>query len=322
MFKDEESTLLGVTMEFCKNSGRKNREKREELTNIMQMHLVQYEEIHTNRDYLGEFFQTILGIPQALWILIYSFLTINDRDETTGKTALHYYLAEGYRNKNIVKLFIQGGADLNLKCNYGCPPLFHSIENGSRDITNLFIRAGADVNLPFLEGLTVLQMASMRNDANIAMKLIEAGADVNAQCESGATPLSWASCNGHIETMKILIDSGADVDLCLYGAKNQNALMQACMDGRPDAVNVLIKANANINIKDDEGNTALMLGIDIYHTDCVPLLRRAAKVVQNLINADVDINMRNNEGKSALMLAAKIKHTEIVRMLKKAGGKW
>jgi ankyrin repeat protein len=157
------------------------------------------------------------------------------------------------------------------------------------------IKAGTNVNTRDDEGRTALMVASDEGRTEIVELLISAGADVNAKDMNGDTALMYAanspgymtqgSCKGiwvgwidyhdqavwisryNIQIARILIAAGADVNA---RDKNGNtALMIATSRGHVDIVEILIDAGADVNAKDECGNTALMIAVNIpdYSTD-------------------------------------------------------
>ena len=86
------------------------------------------------------------------------------------------------------------------------------------------------------------------------------------------------------EDVKCAIEAGVDVN-----AKNNDgvtALMVAAINNTADAVNALISAGADVNAKDNGGWTALMRAAD----------HNTADVVNALIQAGADVNAKNNDG--------------------------
>lgn len=75
------------------------------------------------------------------------------------------------------------------------------------------------------------------------------------------------------------------------------ALIYACKEGNKEFVYILIRMGANINTKDDKGNTPLIIASYNGHKE----------IVSMLIKNKANINDRNNEGDTAVMEACKQK---------------
>lgn len=86
-------------------------------------------------------------------------------------------------------------------------------------------------------------------------------------------------------------------------------LMQAAMNGNYNKAATLVKAGANLNLQNPDGETALMLAA-AYYTD--------SGIAQLLINSGANVNLVANDGKTALHRAAG-RSFEIVEALLKAG---
>jgi len=87
------------------------------------------------------------------------------------------------------------------------------------------------------------------------------------------------------------------------------ALMWASKNGHKETVDILIKNKADVNAKNNNGNTALMYA-------CVG--SKKVKIVEMLIAAGIDVNAKDNSGWTARILASKNEYEEIVDILKKA----
>lgn len=85
--------------------------------------------------------------------------------------------------------------------------------------------------------------------------------------------------------------------------------MEAVYYGEADLVKELLKAGANINVRNQEGDTALMIAS----------VRTHDHIVKILLEAEADVNTKNKHGLTALGLAQWCKHDEIIKMLKEAG---
>lgn len=87
------------------------------------------------------------------------------------------------------------------------------------------------------------------------------------------------------------------------------ALMAAARTGHAGTVRDMIAAGANVNLKDEHGNTPLIEAARNGHDD----------VVRALLAAGADAKARNDDRKTALMLAAQNSHEDVVRALREAG---
>jgi serine/threonine-protein phosphatase 6 regulatory ankyrin repeat subunit B len=88
--------------------------------------------------------------------------------------------------------------------------------------------------------------------------------------------------------------------------------MEAAWDGDTDIAKTLIGAGADLNVKQSDGWTALMIAAFSGHTGTVKILLDE--------NADVSAQDKG-DGKTALRWAVDRGHTEIVNILKQAGAK-
>ena len=129
-------------------------------------------------------------------------------------TPLHYAVFQGH--KEISKLLISNGADMNAKDNAGGTPLHLTLDNYA-SVASLLIANGADVNAKKDNGWTPLLIASSSLAEDTASKIVELlidnGADINAKDDDeGETALHFAAQNGHKEVAGLLIVKGADVN--------------------------------------------------------------------------------------------------------------
>lgn len=92
-------------------------------------------------------------------------------------------------------------------------------------------------------------------------------------------------------------------------SKGKTLLMKACENGNDWEIENLIKSGANVNLKDEDGWTALMYAVRYQQN---------IAIVKSLINAGAEVKEKNTYGLSALLLAATYNdNPEIIKLLTK-----
>ena len=130
--------------------------------------------------------------------------------------------------------------------------------------------------------------------------------------EEERTPLYWAAWNNTSpEVIRLLLKAGADVN-----AKDEygnTPLHPAAAGSTPEVISVLLKAGADVNAKDDEwGSTPL-------HN--AALQNENPEVMSVLLKAGADVNAKDDEwGNTPLYDAARAnENPEVISVLLKAG---
>ena len=103
--------------------------------------------------------------------------------------------------------------------------------------------------------------------------------------------------------MKKIIDCGGDVN-CKDKEKN-TALMIASCNGYVEGIELLLKNGAQIEDKNDEGKTALLIAVEHGEQEAVKML----------LDNKADINTVDNRGDSPLICAVEAENEEMVEML-------
>ncbi|MBE9042657.1 ankyrin repeat domain-containing protein, partial [Oscillatoriales cyanobacterium LEGE 11467] len=140
-------------------------------------------------------------------------------------------------------------------------------------------------------------------------QLLAEGADPNAINECGKSPLILAAMYGHMAVMGALLDAGADPNLGSDEDNSQGhtALMEVSgsfwVSNRAEAIGFLVERGADVNARNDSGQTALFAAGS--HTDAV----------KALIAAGADVDIRDNEGNTVMMLGT----WAVQQLLRRAG---
>jgi ankyrin repeat protein len=99
---------------------------------------------------------------------------------------------------------------------------------------------------------------------------------------------------------------------CRENLKTEDAaLIASARTGHSGTVRDMIASGANVNVRDERGNTALIEAARNGHDD----------VVRTLLAAGADMKLKNNDGKTALMLAAQGGHEDTAQALRLSGAR-
>lgn len=136
---------------------------------------------------------------------------------------------------------------------------------------------------------------------------INEGIDVNFQNEYGDAALLYvmrfALYDTNRDLLKHLISEDANLDI--QNNKGQTALIQAAGDGDIEACKLLLDNNANPNIENKDGKTALFLASFSWYKE----------VVELLINRGANIDHRDKLGKTTLIYMAQRGQKDFVSLL-------
>lgn len=187
---------------------------------------------------------------------------------------------------------------------YGQAELVRAAEAGDLIKVRALLAAGANPNLP--QTFSALEAASAAAYPRVVEEMLKHHPNVNQRDSAGRTALNalGQSAVGRpgenpAEVAHLLIQAGADVDA------QDNIYASTPLHEVPDAASakVLIEAGANLNRRNVEGQTALMVTLD-------------PEVARVLLEAGADKTVRDKNGKTALDLARELQLTEKIALLK------
>ena len=238
------------------------------------------------------------------------------------------------------KPLIQKGRKDNFcrECRTGCDALLKAVEGGHAECLQKLVNAGADVNmmeeLDHDNHMTALTIAVTNGNIECAQILIKAGASLSLMSLECGTERNELLVDGEYKKGKTY-PSHFQYKYCY------TPLMGGAREGHDKCVELLIKAGADVNEKDNAGKTALTPAArNGHHKSLKLLLKAGAKpdpefvllmaalhgrdtCLEVLIKAGEDLNLRNKfyNMNSALMLATIERHYNCLEVLIKAGAK-
>jgi ankyrin repeat protein len=104
-----------------------------------------------------------------------------------------------------------------------------------------------------------------------------------------------------------------DINSVSFGGNSDLSFLLFCATfSRNNFVPMLLAADGiDVNVRDKNGKTALMLAVEFNNQQIIPMLLAAN---------GIDVNVKDNNGKTALMLAVKCNNQQIIPMLLAASG--
>lgn len=215
-----------------------------------------------------------------------------------GTTPLYIAIDRGYND--IVKYLLDHGANPNF-CGsnaYGCP-LGYAVKKRNLKVVELLLKKGVSINAYNTEG-PILFDVIFTQDILLIEYFLKKGASPSFRTKSGATlGISvLGSQMPHSQMLSILnLLMKYKMDVNLHGTWTQGALsltvpasldnvsmLQLAVDkGYEDIVKVLVKAGANVNSRDSDGDTPLWNA-------------RTLKMISLLESLGADLTARNKYG--------------------------
>ncbi|XP_052079021.1 uncharacterized protein LOC127717166 [Mytilus californianus] len=122
--------------------------------------------------------------------------------------------------------------------------------------------------------------------------------------DRGEKMLYSAYLKKNADLMNLIVCFGANINFT-YGEKNDTLLMKACKDNDIQLTKLLLENSPNLDIRNNEGETALCISCELDRFDIAELF----------VNCGANVNICNNEGLSPLYFACIQIKLNTVRLL-------
>jgi len=176
---------------------------------------------------------------------------------------------------------ISGRKNFKCRCLRLCS-LTSATEKLDVEMVKLLLDNGYDIESKTEKsvGATSLIIASRVGHIGLVKMLLDYGADLEAKNYHGSTALHYASKRGHDEIVEILLGNGANVNsVNNYGNTPLHYALRTSQNC--DVVDLLLKNEANIDIKNINGATFLGLGGNVCY---VKILLTINNYINNGLN--------------------------------------
>lgn len=194
-------------------------------------------------------------------------------------------VAYAYGHSEIVELLQANGAKFGDYFAKGA--LLQAYKNRDLAITKRLLGLGVSTDFQYDSKDSLLARAARDSEWTFVKEFLAAGADPNSKIENKLPVISHAINQGEVEVVKLLIDKGASVNLSDGAAF---PIHYACRRNRSDIVQLLLDNGACIEVKDEHGNTPLLIAVKLkYYALATFLISKGANPEQY-----------NNAGKRAL----------------------
>jgi ankyrin repeat protein len=231
-----------------------------------------------------------------------------DVPQEDGTTALQW--AAHWNDLETVQMLLRAGANPKLANRYGVTPLSEAAAAGNGAMIEALLNAGADAkSLTTADGETVLMTAARSGDVKSVQLLLDHGAEINAKENyRGQTALMWAAAEGHPAVVKLLLARGADWKVLSLARDTSmpklsaassvtpmargglGALHFAAREGDIETGRVMLDAGVDVNSKDADSTTPLVVGI----------LNKHYAFAKFLLDRGADPNLADARGRAAL----------------------
>ncbi|MEI0488929.1 ankyrin repeat domain-containing protein [Brachyspira pulli] len=216
-------------------------------------------------------------------------------------------------NFESVKLLIDSGANINFQMKEKPRSEFLASEYASPKILELYLNKNIYLLMNSEDVVSLIKSASIGNNVeNINYLVKTLGIDVDTKDTN--TMLHYAVGNGSIEAANELIKLGADIDNTNANFKTSlHYVIENNSNKLLESVNLLLSKNANPNIQDKNGNTALHLAVINAHNS--KEYSKYIEVINALIKYNANVNILNNKNQLALNISVSNNDTEISNIL-------
>ncbi len=222
-----------------------------------------------------------------------------DAVNAAGQTAL--MLTAANDDAKCVELLIGNGANVNLRDKDGRTALMYAVQKGCDKAGELLLKNKANPNLQDKDGKTALMFAAEQGKLTSTEMLVKYEADITLTDKNGQNALMIAAAEGQTDIVRFLAE-----DCREEKAKDAANRQQDTPGNNKPRPAYAVKKAVDLNARDNDGNTALMLAARNGHAETFQILARQKSVDFTVTNRAgqniVDIIKASNDNRLKKLL--------------------
>lgn len=260
----------------------------------------------------------------------YPIKSLNEVKDFVKKQAINYVpLTMAASNKDIVKLLLEKGANIDQQDTYGDTLLIKTVANNDCEIVKLALEYKANVNLLDNDGRSALFYATSRGKTEYVKLLLDAGANINSEKCCPFTKAISDYIDGFFtdRVVNVFFEKGAKIEML----KNNgiDILKNAIYNNNHNVCELLVNNGVDVN-KEINGISALNYAIKNSMNDSLLIvikymIEKGGKVdkvhslkITNINNKKLIKIFEINENE-LLIKAVKSKNINMIKLLLKEG---
>ena len=243
---------------------------------------------------------------------IHNFIDEHDLEKIYVRRSLCHFICSNRNSFDAVTFLIDQGADVNLQDNNGHSALHHTVAGCFYDKFSFKWLIASEAHVTSDDYCPCHEVTSCQDDnVNVVDCLVQNGADVDLQDKDGETALFFAvrskikkwTSSGILSSLQVI--KGANLNTSRNDKRTP--LMEGSSKNDEKQVNWLIEHGADVNLQDEDGDTALHFACNSDHA--------SLEILSCLIENGANINACTDFKITPLMMAVQNCHKYVVSFL-------